>query len=61
LKKYSKILKQNISVDTKNKMVSTDDGCLYKETELNLLKNLSEKQKYKIHLVKKMFDGVIIK
>lgn len=60
MKKYSKILKQNISVDNKNKTLSTDDGCFYNSSELKLLKDSNDNQKLKVHLTKKIFNGIVV-
>lgn len=59
-KTFSKILNQNITIDDKARTVTTDDGAVYNEQELNQLKGLNQKEIISIHKVKLLFQGVII-
>lgn len=58
--KYSEILKQGITLDTRTGTATAEDGTVYSKDELNLLYGCSDEMKIKIHKVKKVFQGVII-
>lgn len=59
-KTFSKILNQNITIDEKARTVTTADGAIYSDHELNQLKGLNQKEIIGIHKVKLLFQGVII-
>lgn len=61
MKKYSKILKQEIEIDKQAGVVKTADGCIYKSSELKLLANTSDNLIRASHEVKKMFQGEVVK
>jgi len=54
---YSKILKQNITVNDNS--VTCEDGTIYSRAEMQLIKDLTDEEKFKLHKVKKIFRGEI--
>lgn len=59
MKKYSKVLKQNIEYNEKTEIVSCSDGVQYSKDEQNKIISLTDNDKRNIHKVKKLFKGVI--
>lgn len=57
---YSKILKQNYTVDKKAGTLTTEDGQVYNRKELKLLMDCSDEIKVLTHEVKKNFKGTVV-
>lgn len=60
LKRYSKILQQDIEVDHEAGILTTEDGAIYTQFELSCLQGLDDNQKRYIHYVKRLFKGEIV-
>lgn len=54
--KYSENLKQNIALSKKSGWVYCEDGTKYSPEEYAILKSTGQQ----VHIVKKMFDGVLV-
>lgn len=58
--KYSENLKQNIALNKKTGWVYCEDGTKYSPEENVILKSTGQPIPLQVHIVKKMFDGVLI-
>ena len=58
--KYSENLKQNIAFYKKTGWVYCEDGTKYSPEENAILKSTGQPIPLEVHLLKKMFDGVLI-
>ena len=58
--KYSENLKQNIALNKKTGWVYCEDGTKYSPEENAILKSTGQPIPLQVHLVKKMFDGVLV-
>ncbi|MCQ2588545.1 MAG: hypothetical protein MJ174_10545 [Treponema sp.] len=58
--KYSENLKQNIALNKKTGWVYCEDGTKYSPEENAILKSTGQPILLQIHIVKKMFDGVLV-
>lgn len=58
--KYSENLKQNIALNKKTGWVYCEDGTKYSPEENAILKSTGQPIPLQVHVVKKMFDGVLV-
>ena len=58
--KYSENLKQNIALNKKTGWVFCEDGTKYSPEENAILKSTGQPIPLQVHIVKKMFDGILI-
>lgn len=58
--KYSENLKQNIALSKKTGWVFCEDGTKYSPEENAILKSTGQPIPLHVHIVKKMFDGVLV-
>ena len=58
--KYSENLKQNIALNKKTGWVYCEDGTKYSPEENAILKSTGRPIPLQVHIIKKMFDGVLV-
>ena len=58
--KYSENLKQNIALNKKTGWAYCEDGTKYSPEENAILKSTGQPIPLQVHIVKKMFDGVLV-
>ena len=58
--KYSENLKQNIALNKKTGWVYCEDGTKYSPEENAILKSTGQPIPLQVHIIKKMFDGVLV-
>ena len=58
--KYSENLKQNIALSKKSGWVYCEDGTKYSPEEYSILKSTGQPIPLQVHILKKMFDGVLV-
>ena len=58
--KYSENLKQNIALNKKTGWVYCEDGTKYSPEENAILKSTGQPIPLQVHIVKKMFAGVLV-
>ncbi|MBQ5908535.1 MAG: hypothetical protein IIW80_10845 [Treponema sp.] len=58
--KYSENLKQNIALNKKTGWGYCEDGTKYSPEENTILKSTGQPIPLQVHIVKKMFDGVLV-
>ena len=58
--KYSENLKQNIALNKNSGWVYCEDGTKYSPEEYAILKSTGQPIPLQVHIVKKIFDGVLV-
>ena len=58
--KYSENLKQNIALSKSTGWVYCEDGTQYSPEEYAILKSTGQPIPLQVHIIKKMFDGVLV-